>query len=489
LSRPANIRLHTVWLLCLAPMVSQAHSFGIPYVLPIPLWMYAYGCATTVVLTFVVLGVTDSARVSHPSIRAIDLGGHPQLRMAVSCGIGLLRAGAVLSLLVTIASGLIGTDDPARNIGMTLFWVIFLLGFAYITLLAGDLFQIINPWKLMIEGLESLGLNLSRERLNYPSALGYWPALAFYVALIWMELFTASKPSALSIVLLAYTGLTLAGVAAFGKDMWFGRADIFSIYFRLIGILAPVRYAPLARPFPSRVEIRPLFAGVLSHSPAHISLVLVVLFMLSSTTYDAIHDTALWTGLFWRNALWLLQSRWNGDLGRAQSDLMAWYLAYRQVGLIVLPLLYLAVYLGILLWAKALTRSELPLLTLCFGFCYALLPIAVAYHIAHYLSFLVIEIKTLPSLLADPFGLGWKLLSIQPAEQQPKLSMGVIWHAQVAAILVGHIVSTYLAHTISVRIFPSRRRAIFSQIPILLLMVAYTIFGIWVLALPLGTLG
>ena len=30
------------------------------------------------------------------------------------------------------------------------------------------------------------------------------------------------------------------------------------------------------------------------------SLVLFILFMLSSTVYDAIHQTVLWAGLYWR---------------------------------------------------------------------------------------------------------------------------------------------------------------------------------------------
>jgi hypothetical protein len=52
----------------LAPAAAQAHSFGTPYVPPIPLWMYVYGGAATLVVTFVVIGIFVSA----PPLRAND---------------------------------------------------------------------------------------------------------------------------------------------------------------------------------------------------------------------------------------------------------------------------------------------------------------------------------------------------------------------------------------------------------------------------------
>jgi hypothetical protein len=91
-------------------------------------------------------------------------------------------------LLLTIFAGFIGSPEPADNIAMTLFWVLFLLGFAYLTLFVGDLYALISPWKWVVEGLERCRLDLSSARIGYPQRLGYWPALLFYAALIWIEL-------------------------------------------------------------------------------------------------------------------------------------------------------------------------------------------------------------------------------------------------------------------------------------------------------------
>ena len=63
--------------------------------------------------------------------------------------------------------------------------------------------------------------------------------------------------------------------------------------------------------------------------------------------------------------------------------------------------------------------------------------------------------------------------------------MAWVWHSQVALILFGHILSVWTAHRIALRLWPHRRAAMLSQLPVLLLMVAFTVFGLWVLAQPL----
>jgi hypothetical protein len=52
-------------------------------------------------------------------------------------------------------------------------------------------------------------------------------------------------------------------------------------------------------------------------------------------------------------------------------------------------------------------------------------------------------------------------------------------------MLGGHVVAVYMAHVIALHVFPSRRQGVSSQIPMLVLMVAYTCLGLWVLSLPL----
>jgi len=489
MNRGAGLRKFVAFLLGLMPALSFAHSFSAPYILPIPFWIYVYGCVATLVVTFAVLGVfAGSPVVSTASAAGPAPDSAKDVLLKPRWLVPALRSAAVGLLVFCIFAGFIGTQDPARNLNVTLFWVIFLLGLAYLGALIGDLYALTDPWRTLVECLERAGLDLARARVAYPQGLGYWPAFLFYLALIWMELFVETTPRTLSIALLVYSAIVLAGVALFGKATWFLKADLFSNYFRLIGKLAPVEY--VGTPGGElRLRFRKPFAGLVSDPPQHVSLVLLVLCMLSSTAYDAIYDTQYWTAFFWQNLLSVLQPLWGTDLAKAQSLLMTSFLVYRKVGLLVFPFLYLAVYFLALLAARLLSRSAITLRALAAAFCYSLLPIVVAYNFAHYYTFLVAQAQALRWLLTDPFGLGWNLLGlVSEVEllQDPSLQMGIIWHTQVVVILVGHIASVAVAHQVALRVFSTRRQVIASQLPLLLLMVAYTMLGLWILTLPLA---
>jgi hypothetical protein len=475
-------------VLLLAPGAAQAHAFVQPYTLPVPFWLYLYGCAATLVVTFGAVGYFAGAPAAWRAPRHIELDPASRVgTMAVRWGLGLLRAAALGALLLTVVAGLVGTRSPMANINMTLFWVGFLLAFTYVTALIGNLYELVNPWKTIAAGLESLGLDFSRPRAAYRAWLGYYPAFVFYVALVWIELFWLPKPATLSLVLIAYSAVTLIGAWLYGRAVWFEHAEVFAVFFRLVGTLAPVAYAPSVRQRSWLVRLRPPFAGVLEERPEHITLVLFVLFMLSSTTYDGVHDTVFWVGLFWKNLLSLLHPLWGADMAKAQAMLAGWFTAYQRAGLVVSPFLYFAVYMLVVAAAKAITRSAIPVRALALHFALSIVPIALVYNVAHYCTLILAQIPLLPYLATDPFGWGWNLFGVAPdLSEAPPLDMGRVWHAEVGLMLAGHMVSVCLAHLIALRLFPSRRQALLSQLPMLALMVTYTIVGLWVLSLPLA---
>jgi hypothetical protein len=57
---------------------------------------------------------------------------------------------------------------------------------------------------------------------------------------------------------------------------------------------------------------------------------------------------------------------------------------------------------------------------------------------------------------------------------------------QVGLILIGHLVSVCVAHMISLRICHTRRQALLTQVPMLVLMMVYTSVGLWILSLHLS---
>jgi hypothetical protein len=481
-------------LTCLLPDAAQAHSFEVPYVLPIPLWIYMYACMAMLVISFAAIGYYFATPV------AVTLPAPSSSRGGVKSGVNdysgavgrstvlALRTGAVGLLLLTIAAGFIGTKDPMVNINMTLFWVVFLLGFAYLTAIIGDVFAIISPWEAMLDVGQTCGLDFSKARVIYPRALGYLPALCCYVALIWIELFTEQSPFVLSVALVAYSVIVFVGAWLFGRQTWLRYGEFFGVFFRLIGAMAPVAYIRTPGSSEWHWRSRLPFSGIIDDPKEHFSLVLFVLFMLSSTIYDGLHDTQVWLDIYWKHLLQLIEPMW-GSVGLKERStlIIFWHTIYQRSGLILLLALYVGVYLSVIAIAKWIAKIDASVASLAQRFAFSLIPIAFVYNITHYITFLVTQIRVLPWLISDPFGKGWNLLNISRLPDQfGLLDMAFVWHMQVGLILIGHLVSVCVAHMISLRICHTRRQALLTQVPMLVLMMVYTSVGLWILSLHLS---
>ena len=136
---------------------------------------------------------------------------------------------------------------------------------------------------------------------------------------------------------------------------------------------------------------------------------------------------------------------------------------------------------------KAVTGTALSVRELVLRFAMSLVPIAFVYHLTHYYTLVLAQGGQLWKLVSDPFGYGWDLFGTARGDVAPlMLDVGGIWLTQVALILFGHIVSVYLAHIEALRLFASPRRAAFSQLPMLVLMMVFTNLGLWILSLPIA---
>lgn len=457
---------------------AAAHSFGRVYNLPVPLWLYAYGAMAALALSFLVIGYFVSAPATHSAARLRDLGSTAVLhRLRLIGAFKLLGAGL---LVLCIMTGYLGSRDAYRNFNMTFFWIVFVLGFAYLTALVGDVYAALNPWRTLADGISRCWRGYAQGRLRYPAALAYWPALAFYMAFIWIELFGGTRPYSLAQLLLAYTAINLAGIWLVGTAAWFRYCEFFGVFLRLTAKMAPLEWRE------GRLYGRRPFSGLADAPAEHLSLVLFVLFMLSSTAFDGLHSTTPWVSLFWNDPTGLV-TQWAGTAPiYAYLQLRPVYLAYESVSLLLSPFVYLAVYLFFVLLAKWIARSPLSLMELSRRFAYSLLPIALVYNITHYYTLILTQGVKIVSLLSDPFGWGWNLFGTAGLWRAPYLpDMAWVWHSQVGLIVLGHIVSVYYAHLEALRVFPSRRAAALSQLPMLVLMMLFTTAGLWILAQPI----
>jgi hypothetical protein len=466
-----------------------SHIMQNAYSLPVPLWMYAYGATAALVASFVVVGyfvkagspLHDERAESGRKRSVVSWLAHPWLPR-------LLRLLSVFALVLCIATGFAGTSSATSNFNMTFFWVIFVLGFTYLTALIGDLYSHINPWRVLCDWVERLKPGSLRGRVPYPAWLGYYPALILYAAFIWLELFGRTLPRSLAIILLAYTLLNLVGAATFGISAWFRFGEFFGVFLRLVAKLAPVDISPDRDARGGlTVRFRAPLVGILESRPEHFSMILFVLFMLSSTAFDGVHETIAWVAIFWKHLYPILAMFIGTHSARPYLVLVNTFYYWQWLMLIASPFFYLGLYYFFVWLAKVVTGTDKPLRLLALSFVYSLIPIAFVYHMTHYFTLLISQAASIFSLLSDPFGIGWNLLGTKDLFTDAiLLEAGVIWHTQVWLILIGHIVSVYLSHVEALRIFKTSRQATLSQLPLLVLMVALTTIGLWILSMPIA---
>ena len=123
--------------------------------------------------------------------------------------------------------------------------------------------------------------------------------------------------------------------------------------------------------------------------------------------------------------------------------------------------------------------------TQCFRtFAPSILPIAAGYHVAHYLASFLVDIQYVQSLTSTI--LGGSELHVTTGFFNTLATVRVIWLTQAGAVIIGHVLAILVAHALALRLHGDHRRAMLSQLPLALCMVAYTLYGLWLLASPRG---
>jgi len=450
--------------LALLPAEAAAHAFGARYDLPLPLdlWLAAAGLA--VALSFLVFALALRRGGGAPTPRLALLRLHPLALEA-------LHAISVCVFFAVIAAGLFGTQDPFRNLAPAFVWIAWWIGFTYLSAAAGDLWAVLNPWKALYLWAEAIARKIrpaARFGLNWnlPAGLGVWPATALLVAFGWIEIVWQGNavPANIAWLALGYSLLSWAGMFLFGREAWLRSGEVFAVYFGLLARLAPFE-VQVKDGTACEWNLRPPAAGLLDSRPASASAAAFVIVMLATVTFDGIRETPLW----------------------AVSD--ALWSAAATSGLLALPCLFALVILGacaLMAWltrgdARPVSAGELARL-----FVPTLLPIAFAYHVAHYLSYLLVAGQVVIPLASDPLGLGWDLFGTA----RYKIAVDVVgarfaWHTSVVAIVLGHVLAMYLAHRLALERFSAPGTARRSQYPLAALMIAYTMLSLWILAQPI----
>ena len=497
LARRLIAQILSLLLLFALPGRVLAHGFGRSQDLPLPSWLYLFAVSAVVLVSFVQISLLVGVGHALRPYPHFDLLRNRSLRAALTSRPQLLalRSLSVLLFFLVVLSGLFGRQAPEQNFAPAFVWIIWWVGLGFFTAFVGNVWPLLNPWKILFEWADGVARRLGAGlefRKPYPAGLDVWPALALFAAFVWVELVFegSSSPFAIALLAVLYSVFTWTGMAVFGKEVWLRRGEAFSVFFGILARFAPTEvrvkdpdlckhcsdacrtaegrcvncYECFARAAPEDRELclRPWAIGLSFAEPASPGRLVFIVFVLASVTYDSLLATPLW------------------------AELHALTSMPRTLGLVGLPLLFVAVYLGFVKLSQLYGGGYVPLRRLAAAYVYSLVPIAIAYQVAHYYTFLLIQGQAIIPLLSDPFGWGWDLFGTAGYRiRAGLLDAAFVWYSQVALILAGHVVAVYLAHVVALRLLRQPGLATRSQYPMVALMVLYTVFSLWILSQPI----
>jgi hypothetical protein len=440
--------------------------------LPIPETLFGAAAAAVLVVSFVALALGWSS----PRLQALPgktLFGFPRVLEV------LLGTLGVLVFAITVYAGLAGTSGQSENLAPTVVYVAFWVGVPFVSLLFGDVFSLISPWRALGRATGWLAGRLAPgslpEPLEYPQRLGRLPAAAglFGFAICELCWARATEPGPLALIMLIYLVAMLVGMSLYGVEAWTRNADAFGVLFRLIGSLAPLA----RREGDGRLYLRMPFAGAAQLTRVPGGTIAVLVISIGSTAFDGAKEGALFNGLAQD-----LQGFF-GDLGLSLG--LALELGF-VVGLTGAVVIVGAIYALGMAGMKP-TREAPTRRALARAFAHTLIPIAAGYLVAHYFSLLAYNGQDLWRLANDPLGDGSDLFGGADAGiDYGVVSATGIWYVQVGALVVGHVAALVLAHDRALELYGSARDATRSQVVMLMLMVAFTCLGLWLLSAALN---
>lgn len=450
-----------------APAGAAAHGLVVRTDLPIPTWLFTWGAAVVIVVSFVALGALWREPRLEGDERFRPLPATLS-RVLTSQAVDVLCGAVGIALLVLVVwTGLAGVQSPQDNFAPTFVYVVFWLGLVPLSLLFGDVFRAFNPWRAIGRLFEGLVARGAGEAIAYPHWLGRWPAAVGILAFVWLEVIATSgdQPRSIAVATLLYTAITLAGMTLFGAETWTRRAEAFSVYFGLLARMAPVERRGRS------LGLRPPLAG-LARLQADPGTVGVLVVLIGTVSFDGGSGGPAWNAL--------LPSLTDAFGALTPNPALSLQAAY-GLGLIVVVAAVGGVYL---LGARGAAQGGgLRTMDVARAFVHSLVPIAFAYAAAHYVSLLVLQSQIMAPLASDPLGEGWNLFGTATwSVDYTLIGAETFWYVQVALVVAGHVAALTLAHDRALVLYGNVTQAVRSQYWMLGVMVGYTTFALWLLS-------
>ncbi len=461
--------------LLMLPTVTYAHAFGSRYDLPLPLVFYlsaaGIAVAASFFVTFFFIGSESSRRF------CLTVAINPRLSRH-ACGV--LRISGLIVLILILTAALMGDASPTKNLATVSVWVLWWVGVVLFSALIINLWPLINPFYTIAQWVCQL-FPLRSDVLPLPRLASYVAVIGF-LFLSWVELISSipETPVQLFFLIIVYLVFTCFFARRYGTDPWFNNADPLNRMFDLLGRVAPISFMPSSGfvvQFPGR--------GLLQHAETKFQIVPIffIIALMSVVLFDGLSETPIWQAVLnfftqsqaWRPVLLEMKS--------AGIDILS---LLKTGGLLLVFLIATAFYWLLVLSIWLAVNRQVSFGLIARRFVFSLLPIVIAYHLAHYISYLLLAGQLIFPIISDPFGQGWDLFNTKML----RIDLSVInaedvWWIALIAIVMGHVISVFVAHGQAIRLFSERALVIRSQIPMMIFMVLLTVCSLWILAQPI----
>ncbi len=476
-----------------------AHAAERVFVVNLPLNYYYATGGMIVFLTFVLLLYVKRINLPTPRIILIfPQSSYFSVRyITSSC--------SFLILILLLFAGFFGNRDPLENILVLTIWTILWVGVTLATVVFGNIWNYLNPWHAPVITVRfiacyflkrtdskcsgSKNCNETSPLYIFINKLGYVPAIIGLAGFAWLEIISLAPndPYILAQSVIIYW-LIIFTIAAYQGEAWLKQGEFLTVFFHFLGKVAPLWLTD---------DNNKLMLSLPGHCIVTMELlsksaVAFLILVLASVSFDGFSDSFFWLQLIGVNPL---------DF-QGRSSVMG----VNSIGLLGMWLLMALLILSMIALSCAIAWRKSFAFDFSFSFkqnnfwyeigriVATFLPISAAYHIAHYYTALLINGQYAIQALSDPFGLGWNIFNLPPyfvttSFMTTHSGQLTIWNFQSALIVIGHMVAiilTYLCSTIGISNPENKIRNKFAHLPMSLLMVLYTIFGLWLLSTRTG---
>ena len=450
---------------------AQAHTSEQGFVLLLPTNVYISAGVMAVALSVLILAVLPS-RLSTGLLHNKVLFRLPNLP-----SINIFTSLIFLAILITLlVIGIIGPHDPLKNLLPLSIWTIWWMGFVCLQGVFGNLWHWVNPWTGIYQ-LLSGAKKMRQPWLRLPESVGVWPAVLIYITYSCFFLADPAPedPLRLMIVVSGYWILTLIGMLVFGGNVWLQRCECFTVLLNRMAQLSTINSE-------NKAVSMGLPGWQLFNNPViSISSAVFILTLLAVGSFDGLNETFYWLGILGINPLEFP--------GRSA-------VIFQTISGLLLSIILLVACFALCVWTGVLLANHRQLDRVSFIASFvqlsaSILPIALAYHFAHYFTAFLVNVQYALAAATDPLHSGLDLLGLGKFYVTTGFfnthdTVKMIWLTQAAAVVTGHVLSVILAHSIAIRLWKDARRAVLSQLPLALFMILYTLLGLWLLAAPRG---